>query len=67
MLITGSVRELGDARALDTVILDANGNPITSFTVAPTPAPGTANLSTVPANTAVTMTQANPFGLHIQM
>lgn len=60
-LFTGSFHEVGDARAVDVVILDANGTPITSFGGGTSTPPSGATLSTVAAsNASVTLLAANP-------
>jgi hypothetical protein len=58
-LIGASFRDLGDARALDTVVLDANGA-IVSFPPPPV-APANSAITVVPANTtSATLLAANP-------
>lgn len=55
--VTGSVRELANARALDTVIVDVNGDPVTFTTTAP---PATATLTSVPSSvTSVVLLASN--------
>jgi len=59
-LVEGSVRELTNARPMDVQIVDANGDPIVTFTSAVAP-PSSATLTSVPSSiTSVSLLAANP-------